>query len=173
MAKHSPHNPDIADELVGFVESNEIGDTQQSDNASATSNRRSPAKPRRAVAKTPTKQDDLIEGTDDIDADRFVEALHQSVREKKAKLERVHNLLNHKAVRAALKEFIDEIGGIDKAFDRLALIAPDVKKSSFVKAWRECGPRWPPQTAPLMATQTAPGRTVRLWGLGSVLGLAF
>jgi hypothetical protein len=26
-------------------------------------------------------------------------------------------------------------------------------------------PRWPPQTAPLMATQTAPGRTVRLWGV--------
>jgi hypothetical protein len=34
-------------------------------------------------------------------------------------------------------------------------------------------PRRPPQTAPLMATQTAPGRTLRLWGLGSVLGLAF
>jgi len=26
-------------------------------------------------------------------------------------------------------------------------------------------PRWPPQTAPPMATQTAPGRTGRLWSV--------
>ena len=139
MARHPTHNTDIADELAGFVESREIVGTQSSETNLAASSRKLAAKTRRPVAKSANKSDDFIEGTDDIDADSFVEALNESVREKKAKQERVHNLLNHKTVRAALKEFIDEIGGIDKAFDRLALIAPDVKKSSFVKAWKECG----------------------------------
>jgi hypothetical protein len=45
----------------------------------------------------------------------------------------------------------------------------NIGKSVATWTWANHGkrvltPRWPPQTAPLMATQTAPGRTVRLWG---------
>ncbi len=37
--------------------------------------------------------------------------------------------------------------------------------SLFGVLFVSAGPRWPPQTAPPMATQTAPGRTGRLWSV--------
>jgi hypothetical protein len=35
-------------------------------------------------------------------------------------------------------------------------------EDQFLHCAAAMGPRWPPQTAPLMATQTAPGRTAKL-----------
>ena len=132
MARKNTTSADLGDQLEGFVGTNKP-------EAVAAPVRRSGSRPRKAAPKLSFKSDDIVEGTDEIDPSGFISMLSETVREKNAKQERVFNLLNNKSVRVALKEFIDKIGGVHLAYERLTLVAPDVRKSSFMKAWKECG----------------------------------
>lgn len=143
MARKNTAKNDLGAELDGFLEKNDADVAKQDEAPPVASARRSGARTRKAAHKTEPKtvarNDEIVEGTDAIDASLFAEKLAETVREKNAKYERVADLLNNDVVRAALKEFIDEIGGIHLAYERLALVAPDVKKSTFIRAWKECG----------------------------------
>lgn len=139
MARKDTSSNDLGAELDGFLEKNMTELEEQGKAATLASSRRSGARKRRPTAKTQVRADEFTEGTEEISATEFASKLGDCVREKKAKQERVFNLLNNKTVRSALKEFIDEIGGIDRAYERLIIVAPDVRKSTFVKAWKECG----------------------------------
>lgn len=139
MAKKTQPTSDLAAELEGFIESDKPSSQQVVASPVRRPSSRSGSRSRKAADKVAVRNEDIVEGTNEIDVSGFVAKLGETVREKSAKQERVFNLLNNKSVRAALKEFVDEIGGVHLAYDRLILVAPDVKKSTFVKAWRECG----------------------------------
>jgi len=65
--------------------------------------------------------------------------------------------------RLALKRSGDqlEVTSFDRAQDALDWLQTEQGRDLHL-ILLDINPRWPPQTAPLMATQTAPGRTVGL-----------
>jgi len=69
----------------------------------------------------------------------FAKSLRAAVEEKDSKEQRIVNLLKDPEVAEIIKDFVSKVGGVDKAYELLVKVAPDVKRGPFVKAWRECG----------------------------------
>lgn len=142
------HNidPEVAAALGGAVKSASQNRSVIGLKAPASIEQTKPAKlAERAVAKTHKSKDksvvesEIVEGTKAIDATAFAESLRFEINEKKAKQQRLIVLLKNPSIQEVLKEFTQVIGGAEKAYERLILVAPDVRKGSFVRAWKECG----------------------------------